>query len=70
MFSKEKSQQIQDQEQQDCDTLVGFFNLLLKVDMRTNPELYEKPETETYDWHHCPHYPKRKLHNYLKPDSG
>lgn len=48
MFSEKESQQSEEQEQQGSDTLVGFFDLLLKIDMRTNPELY-KPELKTYD---------------------
>lgn len=33
------------QEQQELDNLVGFFDLLLKIDMRTNPELYQKEQS-------------------------
>lgn len=49
MFSEKESQQSKDQEQQDFDTLVGFFDLLLKIDVRTNPDLYKQSKTETYD---------------------
>lgn len=48
MFSKEERQETTDTEPTDHDILVGFFDLLLKIDMRTNPELY-KPEPKTYD---------------------
>ena len=29
--------------------LLGFFDLLLKIDMRNNPELYKKKLNENYD---------------------
>ena len=32
------------QEPQEIDNLVGFFDLLLKIDMRTNPEPYKQEQ--------------------------
>lgn len=34
-----------DQEKQELDNLVGFFDLLLKIDRRINPELYQKEQS-------------------------
>jgi hypothetical protein len=31
-------------EQQDLDNLVGFYDLLLKIDRRNNPDLYKNPQ--------------------------
>lgn len=31
-------------DEQDLDNLVGFFDLLLKIDMRNNPELYKNQQ--------------------------
>jgi len=31
-------------DEQDLDSLVGFFNLLLKIDMRNNPQLYKNQQ--------------------------
>jgi hypothetical protein len=33
------------QEQQELNNLVGFFDLLLKIDRRINPELYQKEQS-------------------------
>ena len=33
----------------ELDNLVGFFELLLKVDRRNNPQIYER--TKHYDWY-------------------
>ena len=38
MFSQEENQETKALEQQ--DNLIAFFDLLLKIDMRMNPELY------------------------------
>lgn len=48
MFSEQEGQEITDTERTDQDNLVAFFDLLLKIDMQTNPELY-KPEPKNYD---------------------
>jgi len=39
-----KSQEKEAQEPQELDNSVGFFDLLLKIDMRINPELYKKEQ--------------------------
>jgi len=31
--------------------LVGFYGLLLKIDARNNPHLYQKPKSERYAGH-------------------
>ena len=33
------------QEQHDLENLVGFFDLLLKIDRRVNPELYQEEQS-------------------------
>lgn len=47
MFSKKENQQINTQEQlekQDSN-LVGFFDLLLKIDKRNNPDNYNPQQS-------------------------
>jgi hypothetical protein len=34
-----------EKERQDMDNLVGFFDLLLKIDRRNNPELYKNQQS-------------------------
>ena len=34
--------------------LLGFFSLLLEIDMRNNPELYKKKLNENYDYNRSP----------------
>lgn len=42
MFQKENNQNSEGNDIQDLDNLVGFFDLLLKIDRRNNPELYKQ----------------------------
>ncbi len=47
MYPKNESLQInntEQQETQDSTNLIGFFDLLLKIDMRNNPEKYNDPQ--------------------------
>lgn len=37
----------------------GFFDLLLKIDMRNNPELYKKKVNENYDDNGNTNYPHK-----------
>lgn len=41
MFDKGKEKSKEIKKQQDHNSLVQFFDLLLKIDMRQNPELYK-----------------------------
>lgn len=40
----EKLERKEIKEPQEIDNLVGFFDLLLKIDMRTNPEPYKQEQ--------------------------
>ena len=45
MLPESQSDKPNSQEQQELDNLVGFFDLLLKIDRRVNPELYQKEQS-------------------------
>ncbi|MDD5489239.1 MAG: hypothetical protein PHP25_00970 [Candidatus Moranbacteria bacterium] len=46
MLEKEENLQInEEKEKQDLDNLVGFFDLLLKIDMRINPDNYKQKQS-------------------------
>ena len=45
MFSRTPTQP-DPKEQEAEDNLVGFFDLLLKIDRRVNPELYRKQQNK------------------------
>ena len=46
MHPKLQEDHIEDQQQiSDTGNLVGFFDLLLKIDRRVNPELYQKEQS-------------------------
>lgn len=45
MFEKEEKLEIEkNKEEQDLDNLVSFYDLLLKIDMRNNPQLYKNQQ--------------------------
>ena len=48
----EKQKEKENKEKMDFkarQNLLGFFDLLLKIDMRNNPELYKKQSNENYE---------------------
>ena len=50
MFEEEKDKQ--DKEELEArENIAGFFELLLKVDMRVNPELYKPNKEKDYARH-------------------
>ena len=44
LLETERPREKEAKEPQEIDNLVGFFNLLLKIDMRTNPEPYKQEQ--------------------------
>lgn len=46
MFEEKNEEQKagKSRDEQDLDNLVGFFDLLLKIDMRNNPQLYKNQQ--------------------------
>lgn len=46
MFEEKNEEQKagKDRDEQDLDNLAAFFDLLMKIDMRNNPQLYKNPQ--------------------------
>ena len=59
MFEKPNRNQKEKSKLKDFEAkqnLLGFFDLLLKIDMRNNPELYKKQFNENYEDNRNPNY--------------